>query len=45
MHDIFVDARVPDWSTLMLPVTCAVVALVLAALAFRAYSGELVDEL
>jgi len=45
MHDIFIDARMPDWSTFALPIACAAAALVLAALTFRAYSGELVDEL
>jgi lipopolysaccharide transport system permease protein len=45
MHDIFVDARMPDWSTFGLPVACTAGALLLAALTFRAYGGELVDEL
>lgn len=45
MHDIFVDARMPDWSTLAFPIACAAVALLLAALAFASYRGELVDEL
>jgi lipopolysaccharide transport system permease protein len=45
MHDIFVDAKVPDWSSLAVPVACALVALMLGALSFRAYNGELVDEL
>jgi lipopolysaccharide transport system permease protein len=45
MQDIFVEARVPDWSTFAGPIACAAVALLLAALTFRAYSGELVDEL
>jgi lipopolysaccharide transport system permease protein len=44
MHDIFVDARMPDWSTLVLPIGCAAAALALAALTFRAYSGEGLDE-
>jgi lipopolysaccharide transport system permease protein len=45
MHAIFVDARMPDWSTFTLPIACGAGALLLAALTFRAYSGELVDEL
>lgn len=45
MHDIFVDAKMPDWSTFGVPVGCAALALTLAALTFRAYSWELVDEL
>lgn len=45
LHDIFVDAKLPDWPTLGLPVVCAIVALALGALTFRAYVDELVDEL
>ena len=45
MHAIFIDARMPDWSSFGLPIACATAALLLAALTFRAYSGELVDEL
>jgi lipopolysaccharide transport system permease protein len=45
MHNIFVDAKMPDWSTFGVPAACAVVALILGALTFRAYSWELVDEL
>jgi len=42
---IFVEDRVPDWSTLLYPAMVACVLLALAMFAFRNLSGEIVDEL
>jgi lipopolysaccharide transport system permease protein len=44
-HAIFVEARMPAWGTLTIPLATAMVALVLGALTFRTYADEIVDEL
>ncbi|WP_222932409.1 ABC transporter permease [Allochromatium humboldtianum] len=45
MQSIFLDARAPDWSTLVYPLTLAGLLLVLGWLAYRRLGGEIVDEL
>ncbi len=42
---IFLEDRVPAWSTLLYPVCVALVFLLLGLYAFRRLSGEIVDEL
>lgn len=44
-QSIFVQGKSPEWSTLAMPLATSVVALALAALAFRAWADEIVDEL
>jgi lipopolysaccharide transport system permease protein len=45
VQTIFLDGRVPAWSTLLYPFAMAVGFLLLGLLAFRRLSGEIVDEL
>ncbi len=45
VQDIFLERRVPDWSTLMFPAMLALVLLVLAHRVFTSLADELVDEL
>ncbi|MGQ9660473.1 MAG: ABC transporter permease [Thermochromatium sp.] len=45
MQSIFLDARAPDWSTLLYPLTLTGLLLVLGWLAYRRLGGEIVDEL
>jgi lipopolysaccharide transport system permease protein len=42
---IFLEDRVPDWSTLLYPAVVAMIFLALGLVAFRRLSGEIVDEL
>jgi lipopolysaccharide transport system permease protein len=42
---IFLDDRIPAWSTLLYPATLAIAFLLLGLVAFRRLSGEIVDEL
>jgi homopolymeric O-antigen transport system permease protein len=42
---ILLEDRVPDWSLLIYPTVVAVLLVVLAMIAFRKLSGEIVDEL
>lgn len=44
-QSIFLDARVPPWSTLAYPAIVAAFLLLLSLVAFRRLSGEIVDEL
>jgi lipopolysaccharide transport system permease protein len=44
-QSIFLEDRVPPWSTLIYPLGVACVCLALGLLAFRRLSGEIVDEL
>ena len=44
-QSIFVDGRVPAWSTLIYPTVAAVALALLGWTAFRKLSGEIVDEL
>jgi ABC-type polysaccharide/polyol phosphate export permease len=44
-QSIFLDGQVPAWSTLLYPAIVAVALLLLALVAFRRLSGEIVDEL
>ena len=44
-QSIFLDGRVPPWSMLVYPALVAAVLLLLALVAFRRLSGEIVDEL
>jgi ABC-type polysaccharide/polyol phosphate export permease len=45
VQSIFVDDRVPPWSTLTYPSIVAIVLLLLGLATFRGLSGEIVDEL
>ncbi|MCK2127066.1 ABC transporter permease [Thauera aromatica] len=45
LQGIFLDARPPEWHTLLWPAAVAVVSLALALLAFIRLGGEIVDEL
>ncbi|MDQ6619130.1 MAG: ABC transporter permease [Pseudomonadota bacterium] len=42
---IFLDGRVPEWSTLIYPTVVAIAFIALGLVAFRKLSGEIVDEL
>jgi lipopolysaccharide transport system permease protein len=42
---IFVDDRIPDWSTLIYPTIVAMIFVTFGLVAFRKLSGEIVDEL
>ncbi|HLX29239.1 MAG TPA: ABC transporter permease [Casimicrobiaceae bacterium] len=44
-QSIFVEDRVPPWSTLVYPALVAIALLLLGLFAFRRLSGEIVDEL
>lgn len=45
LQTIFLDDRVPDWSTLVYPAVLATVFIALGLLVFRRLSGEIVDDL
>jgi lipopolysaccharide transport system permease protein len=44
-QSIFLDDRIPPWSSLPYPAIAAVMLLFVALVAFRRLSGEIVDEL
>ncbi|HWD36987.1 MAG TPA: ABC transporter permease, partial [Casimicrobiaceae bacterium] len=44
-QSIFLDGQVPSWWTLVYPAIVALALLLLALVAFRRLSGEIVDEL
>jgi lipopolysaccharide transport system permease protein len=45
LQGIFLDARQPEWHTLLWPGVLAIILLALAVFAFARLSGEIVDEL
>jgi lipopolysaccharide transport system permease protein len=45
MHAIFLDARAPDWQSLLYPLILSGLLLALGLLAYRRLGGEIVDEL